>query len=266
MTTSETTLSNALNSLEVESNSNSPGFQTPQMSNSISDETVSLLKEAALKLKKPKASTSKRQLDTVSIKKTGTSKKRKLEDKGDPKIPITREGFPNTSKPIYLRAKQLYIKKLHLASSVQAIKSQLADGKFPVLIGYKCPTPSRDNQDFSIKWSTTVCQHKKALTEMWTEELSRKYVLCKNDIKQCLLELQVILTNDQYQELKKTLDDRYKEAASKQMSKKLKTPQKDSQKDSAKKSGNRLPNRRQNPNQQIKQILAGLNKLIQDKN
>ena len=256
-----------MNTLGVESNESSPGYKTPRPANSISDETVNLLEEAAKKLKKGKSGSSKRNLDQKSQPSTsGANKKRKLDQTEQGEESSNRHGFPADSKPLYLKAKQLCIRKLHLATNVQHIKGQLKDGHFPAQISYKCQPPSRDSSEFSVKWTKAVSEHKRLLTELWIEELSRKYQVVKLDIRKCLENLKSVLNKEQFSEIKKTLDDRYKEAATKKVSKKVHGAQESQDRPIYKKGQKKPSNKRANQDKQMQKLLTGLSKLISKHN
>ena len=151
MTASDTALNSAMQHLDVESTASSSGYHTPNPAETISEETVSILEEAAQKLKKPRKKASKKELEpsssTTSTKKGGRKRRR---NESAPENVKAREDYPEASKTVYLKAKQLYIRKLHLATNVQHIKNQLSEGKFPPQVGFKCPPPSRDSAQFSL--------------------------------------------------------------------------------------------------------------------
>ena len=156
------------------------------------DETISLLTEVKKKLT---AKSTKREADPEA----GPSKasKRKRTDSGeDP-----NQKYPNEAKPLYLKAKNLYFEKLHLATSVHHIKEELNEGCFPTNMGYKCQSPNSDSTEFRLNWTRTTNQHKRQLTLLWIEELSRKYALCKSDIKKVMGNLQIVLSEEQYHEM-----------------------------------------------------------------
>ena len=255
MTASELAISSAMDKLEVESNMNTPGFQTPPAGSSISEDTVTILEQAAAKLK--------------SSKKGGTRRGRQNSPDGNQPnkrkrvgSPTPQQRFPEAAKPLYLKAKTLYIRKLHLAASVHVIKENLQDGKFPSQMNFKCLPPTTDNAQFSLSWTQAVNDTKRQLTVMWIDELSRKYTVCKADIRKVLVNLKETLSGEQFKELKALLDDRYKEAASKKLAKKVNTvPQ-------AQGKGKRGPPRRNNPRRnnnsdaQLKKLLSGLTKLL----
>lgn len=257
MTASETAISTAMDKLEVESNLSTPESHSPVPKNTISEDTVSILEEASAKLKKSRKVGTRRERDNSPDGRKGT-KRMRVSSPDNPK-----ERFPEAAKPLYLKAKNLYIRKLHLATSVHIIKNNLEEGKFPAQIGFKCAPPSSDNTQFSLDWTKTVNQHKRQLTNMWIDELSRKYTVCKSDIRKVLENLKVVLSSEQFSEMKGLLDERYKEAASKKLSKKTEAPtQARPKKRQAPRKGNRAPKKSQVNNQQMQKILKGLSKLL----
>ena len=260
MTSSDTALSSALNQLDMDSKESTPERDSQTPIDSISEETVSILKDATRKHKRPKKSVSKRALDTSpSTSEKDPKRARVAKDESS----ATREQYSPSAKPVYLKAKQLYIKKLHLATNVQFIKDQLDEGLFPIQVNFKCPAPQKDSTEFALQWTKTVSEFKKTLTQLWIDELSRKYVVCKSDIRKALENLKSILNKEQFQEVKKSLDDRYKEAASKKMGKKLQQQKKPAPQPPKKgaKGQNRRP---MNQNQQFNKLLNGLSKLIKN--
>ena len=260
MTASDTDLSARMYHLDVESSNTlvSPGSATPLVEAAVSDETISLLTEVKKKLT---AKSTKREADPEA----GPSKatKRKRTDSGDD----PNKKYPTEAKPLYLKAKNLYIKKLHLATSVHHIKEELNEGCFPTNMGYKCPPPNSDSTEFKLNWTRITNQHKRQLTLLWIEELSRKYVICKSDIKKILSNLKIVLSEEQYLEMHTMLEDRYKIAASKKMGKKLQKPEdkkKPQRKGKPTSKGPRATKDRKAEisNPQIRKLLMGLSKLV----
>ena len=261
MTTSELALSSALSDLDMESRDSTPGRSSPGPADSISEETVALLKEASNKVKRPKKSASKRAMDDSPSTSEKDPKRARVSMDGQAQ---TRDQYPPAAKPVYLKTKQLYIKKLHLATNVQFIKDQLAEGHFPPQVNCKCPAPVSDGTEFTLNWNKSTSEFKKTLTQLWIDELSRKYVVCKADIRKALENLKAVLNKTQFQEVKKSLDERYKEAASKKMAKKLQPKKQAGTKlnnNNSKRQGKRRPN---NQNQQFNKLLQGLEKLIKN--
>ena len=258
MTTSELAISTAMDKLEVESNMNTPGFQTPPAGSSLSEDTVTILEQAAAKLK--------------SSKKGGTRRGRLLSPDGNQPSKRKRVGspippherFPEAAKPLYLKAKNLYIRKLHLATNVHVIKSNLNDGKFPQQMDFKCLPTTNDNAQFSLNWTQAVNVSKRQLTVMWIDELSRKYTVCKSDIRMILENLKETLSSDQFKEMKALLEDRYKEAASKKLARKVNTAPPALPKGKGKKfpPGKKNPRRNGKPDIQLKKLLNGLTALL----
>ena len=258
-TISDTAISTAMESLDVESTVTTPGSHTPVPVGTLSEDTLSILEEASAKLKKSKKGAPRREREPSPSTSSNPNKRKRTDSAERP-----QSKFPEGAKPLYLKAKNLYIRKLHLATSVHHIKAQLEDGKFPVQVGFKCQPPSTDSSQFSINWNKTVSGHKRQLTLMWIEELSRKYTVCKSDIRKILENLQAVLSKDHFTEMKRLLDERYKEAASKKLSKKMQDPAQPRGK------GRRPPpkgarNRKgPGPNQQMQRLLTGLSKLIKN--
>ena len=67
---------------------------------------------------------------------------------------------------------------------------------------------------------TIVKGCKRNLTSRWVDELNRRYTVIKSQIRQTLTEMEAILDQDQFRDIKKTLNDKYKLAAPGSLSKK----------------------------------------------
>ena len=229
MSESDTNLSTATLGLEVPSRShsafNTPSGGTPFPRVQLSDETISLLNEVSNKLKsdQPLPSSSK-----ADPKQDNQARKRKRTNGNQD--PSTSEAmhlkYPEALKPLYLKAKTLYIKKLNLATSIHQIRESLGDGKFPAQTNFRSTPPQSDNEQFKTSWVSTVNSCKRTLTNRWVDELSRKYAVVKSQIQQTLTEMEPLLSADQYRDIRQTLSDKYKTAAPGTMSRKAKSPTK----------------------------------------
>ena len=120
MNASGTALFADLKHLEVKSAStfNTPMSGTPIPTTTLSSETVSLLDEVANRLKDP-------------TPKNGKGLKGK-DLNHQPHPQILGGDYPAATKPLYLKSKTLYRKKLNLATNFHSIRNSLKTGTFPV--------------------------------------------------------------------------------------------------------------------------------------
>ena len=157
MSVSDTALSAEHNNLQVKSAS---AFNTPMSgtTTTMSSETVQLLNEAANRLKDP-----------VSNKGKGVKRKRIV----SPAVSSDNRGdYPAATKPLYLKAKTLYRRKLNLATNIHSIKNSLKSGTFPVQCNFKSSPPISSDEDIKKKWMEIISKSKKELTLLWVDELN----------------------------------------------------------------------------------------------
>ena len=255
MSVSDTALSAELNHLQVKSASafNTPMSGTPIPTTTMSSETVQLLNGAANRLKDP-----------VSNKGKGVKRKRIL----SPAVsPDNRGDYPAATKPLYLKAKTLYRRKLNLATNIHAIKNCLKSGTFPVQCNFRSSPPISSDEEFKKKWMEIVSKSKRELTLLWVDELNRKYSNIKTEIQSTLADMETHLDQEQFKEISDSLTEKFKSAAPTSLQKRLKTgvqKQVPQSKQDRRKSNQRRPQDR-NHERQLKMLLNGLNKLIQNK-
>ena len=255
MSASETALSANIENLDVQDSStfNTPVSGTPIPTTSVSSETTALLQDVANKLQNP-----------VSNRGRGTKRKR---TKSPATSPDSRDQYPPAAKPLYLKAKNLYRKKLNLASNLHAVKGSLKTGHFPTQCNFKSSPPENADTSFKQKWIDLTSKCKRELTLLWTEETNRKYTNVKGDIQGTMAELESILDKVQFKEIKDSLTSKFQSAASSTLQKKMR-PVAPVKKQPRRKPDNRPKQGRrpQNPNRQLNQLLNGLTRLIQNKN
>ena len=225
---------------------------TPIPTTTLSSETVELLNEAANRLKDPATSKGK-----------GVKRKRILSPAASPD---NRGNYPAASKPLYLKAKTLFRRKLTLATNINSIKNSLMSRSFPVQSNFRSSPPISSDEDFKKKWMEIVSKSKRELTLLWVDELNRKYSNTKAEIQSTLADMETHLDQDQFQEISDALTDKFKSAAPSSLQKLKTGPQKQaprSRQDKRNNNQRRPPNR--NQDRQLKMLLNGLNKLIQSR-
>ena len=264
MSESDTNPSTATLGLEPPSRSqstfNTPAGSTPYPKVQLSDETISLLNEVSSKLKTEQA---KPQRPKVDPKQDPQARKRKRTNGSQerPNGQAMHLKYPEALKPFYLKAKGLYIKKLNLATSIYQIGDGLLEGKFPAQTNFRSSPPTSDNESFKTSWMTIVNGCKRNLTSRWVDELNRKYAVIKSQIHQTMTEMEAILDQDQFRDIKQTLNDKYKLAAPGSLSKKAKggSPTK-KPKATTRRDNPRNPKGRSN--RQVHTLLKGLAELL----
>ena len=124
-----------LNNLQMKSASafNTPMSGTPIPTTTLSSETVELLNEAVNRLKDPATSKGK-----------GVKRKRNLSPAASPD---NRGNYPPATKPLYLKAKTLFRRKLTLATNIHSIKNSLMSGSFPVQCNFRSSPPISSDED-----------------------------------------------------------------------------------------------------------------------
>ena len=264
MSESDTNLSTATLGVGVFSRSqsafNTPTSGTPIPRAQLSDETISLLNEVSSKLKSDQGKPAPAKKD---LKEDLQARKRKRQSGNTEgaKAEAMRLKYPDALKPLYLRTKTLYIKKLNLATSIHQIKETLKEGKFPPQTNFRSTPPTSDNEQFKTSWFTTVNGCKRTLTNQWVDELTRKYAVMKSQIQQSLAEMESILTKEQFTDIKKTLNEKYKTSAPGFVSKKaragspIKRPRAQVNRESSRQQKGRS-------NRQVQNLLRGLAKLL----
>ena len=268
MSASETTLSTAMQGLDVESGSlsafNTPTTGTPILQVQLSAETLNLLTEVSTALKKQKSRIESTK-DDVGQK--GIKRKRfgEASTSNNNQFPLMKDKYPPELKPIYLKAKALSVKKLALATSIHQVKEDLKNGRFPPQSNFRSSPPTSDNDSFRVGWVQMVNQCKRSLTNIWIDELSRKYTVIKAQLQQAYSEMEQLLSPEQLVDIKATLNDRYKKAASGAMSKRMRlgSPKKRPTPTSAN-NNKKQPQQKGRRNKQVQNLLKGLAQLLKN--
>ena len=194
---SEDTLVTAMGTVEIQSATNlHSGHDTPYPEARRSTETMQLLQDAAAKLE-PKDSTINQ-----------STKKRRLEANEDKK----RTNYPQASKSIYLKTKTLHRKKLSLTTNIHQIKKLVSEGIFPLQADFNSRIPMSRDQVFRNKWTSITNKCKLDLTNLILQDLGAKYQTTKLEIDTNLAQLQELLSNNQFVEIKEFLQSKYKQA------------------------------------------------------
>ena len=171
LSTSQMTLQTANSLLGTEPTTPVAGG-TPFPKNTLSDETLKLLEQAA------------NDLGSLNLNQQ-TNKKHKVEASD-----ANRGSYLDATKAIYLKVKNLHRKKLQIAANMHTIKNQLKQQKFPVQADFRGKAPPNRSEKFKERWSILTNQCKQQLTLLILEDLNEKYQSIKTDIQTHLVELQ----------------------------------------------------------------------------
>ena len=142
------------------------------------------------------------------------NKKRKLEAEEDKK----RSNYPQASKSVYLKTKTLHRRKLSLTTNINQIKKLLTENKFPLQANFNSKVPMTRDQ-VKDQWLAITNKCKTGLSNLILQDLSAKYQTTKLEIYSNLAQLQNLLTNSQFVEIKEFLQTKYKQAMSTTFSK-----------------------------------------------
>ena len=258
MSASETGLSSALKDLDVQSGSafNTPASGTPIPAHTLSSETVNLLDEVASRLNKERMTASR------------SAKRKRTSSPSTDRESSSRDRYPPAAKSHYFKAKNMYRKKLGVATSLHHVKNQLKEGNFTSICNFRCSPPQSENQDFKTKWTKIVRSCKRELTLLWVEQLNHKYSVVKTSLQAELAELQKILSTEQFSEIKNSLDSKYKDAAKTKVTKKLLSKENNPPQNKRRRAQPRRKQQRSGPNRRLteyNELLTGLAKLIKSK-
>ena len=220
------------------------GVDTPVPKETLSNETLDLLEKAATSLSAP----------------ANRGRKRLRED---PTTADTRTGYPNESKSLYLKTKNLYRRKLSVATNLHHMKMRLGTNKYPTQVDFRCSCPQNRDEKFKSAWQQIVRKCKEDLTYLVLKDLNSKYTLTKTEIQGQLGQLKGVLENEQFQETKKFLDDKYKAAipiALNRISDRYNQPKRGNTRQRRPPWRPRFPAKRQkvNGNNQLKETLTSL--------
>ena len=175
---------------------------TPLPQNKLSDETLTDLMAAKLKLEN-------------EVKKGNLQKKRKRSDSEATAGPssdtnTSRDQYPVESKTIYLQLKILVKKKVTLAASIKTLEGNLSKNVFPKSVDFKFITNSARDPALKARWTTIIQNCKKDLTKAMIDDLYKKYNQVKDTINTKLIEIEGHLEPAQYNQIKASLNVRAK--------------------------------------------------------
>ena len=202
-TASQTEFSDAMSKVHIYSEPPS-GCDTPVPTGKISAETLQTLNEVSSRLG---ASTS-------------NPRKRVRENSPNPREPNmkdlttdTRSSYPEQAKPIYLRLKTLHKKKLALASTIKVMEGKLAKNLYPTSLDFKFNINSTRNPILKDAWSKSVRKCKTEITLALIDDIQRTYNRTKASIAKDMSDLEKLLNKDQFQEIKDSLSNKFKQMA-----------------------------------------------------
>ena len=205
-TASQTEFCNAMSHVNIASEPAS-GYDTPIPNNRISEETLKTLNEVKAKLGQSLS------------KKDNPNKRKRLDspDRGEPpnkeKYVDARDQYPSQAKPIYLKLKGLHKKKLSLASLIKVMEGKLSKNQYPSSVDFKFNINSNRNPVLKDAWSRTIRKCKTDLTLALIEDLQSTYSRTKAAIAKELAELETLLNQQQFQEIKDSLTNKFKQMA-----------------------------------------------------
>ena len=198
---SNSTLVSAVSRLGIDHNhKESTRSDTPLPQDNISDETINLLIAASSKLSKeaPKEQRPK------SNKRARRDRSPEQGTSGAPE----RSDYPPESKPIYLRLKTSYRKKIAIASQITKMHSEMLKKIYPPSVEFKFNINKTRSDKVQVAWSTIIEECKQKLTKTLLDDLFAKYTQVKQSIESDFQQLHEILSISQLQEIKDSLNSR----------------------------------------------------------
>ena len=210
MSASDTAWSAEIQNLDVQDTSafNTHTSGTPIPTTSVSSETTALLENVVKKLKEP-------------VSKKGKGLKRKSVQ-SPATLADSRENYPPATKPLYFKAKNLYRRKLNLATNLHSIKNFSKNGTFPPQCNFRSSPPEISEETFKQKWIELASKCKRELALLWADEMNRKYSSIKLEIQGTLAEIETHLDKSQFKEIKDSLTSKFQAAAPTSLQKKMK--------------------------------------------
>ena len=182
--------------MDLQSTSSTPLLGTPIPKNTLSDETLRLLEQAAT------------DLGSIDLNaKSSSTKRKRTEENGD-----IRTNYPEATKSVYLKIKNLYKKKLSIAVNMHAIKNGLKNNKYPAATDFRGKPPPNRSEAFRLRWDRIIGSCKEKLSLLVLEDLNEKYQGTKMEIQALMAELQLHLNNTQFTEISTFLQEKYKNA------------------------------------------------------
>ena len=159
---SQTTIVDAASRIDINFTCPS-GSDTPIPSTTrLSAETLANLMEAHMKLENLPTNSRKRK----SRNSPGTSSNRRTNE---------RDQYPPDAKPVYLKLKTLYRKKLSLASNIRTIETRLGNNKYPNAVDFRFNVNNTRDPTLRKKWERTIQKCKEELTRALPKDMHSKY-------------------------------------------------------------------------------------------
>ena len=125
--------------------------------------------------------------------------------------------YPPATKPLYLRSKALYKKKLALATKLTAMKRYYGI-RDPSYTSFNCPPANiMKNPESKKRWEDLVTTTKRSLLTILIEDLEEQYQATKAEIYALDVQLKQHLSQADWAEMSSTLDRKYKAAVPSQV-------------------------------------------------
>ena len=203
ITASQTNFCDAMLHVNISSEPNS-GYDTPVPRARISDETINTLNFV------------KSRLEGFTAKNNNPRKRRRSGSPNtrDPKEPCvdSRDKYLKEFKPIYIRLKTLYRKRLFLASNIKSMEGQLAKNSFPASIDFMFNINSTRNAVLKDLWTRSIRKCKTDMRLVLRDDLQKTYNT-KAQIAKDMMDLERLLNPEQLQEIKESLNEKFKQMA-----------------------------------------------------
>ena len=179
------------------------GCDTPIHTQRFSDETLNTLNAVTQKLQQQQAKSGNPRKRAKPSSSTTSDQNQGYTD--------TREQYPAAAKPIYLRLKGLYRKKLSLASNVKIMEGKLSKNCYPTSLDFKFNFNSTRNPILKDKWIRAIRNCKTEMTLALIEDMQKAYNQTKASIAKKLADLETILNPAQFKEINDSLTTRFKQ-------------------------------------------------------
>ena len=128
-------------------------------------------------------------------------------------------GYPAETKPLYLKSKNLYRKKLTIATRLSVLKKYFGK-KTPYYTAFRCPVPSiMKNPLNRSRWEDKIKDTKGVLLHLLIEDMEEQYKATKAEIANLEATLRDKLNDGEWVDLQNTLHRKYKAAVQFQLRK-----------------------------------------------
>jgi hypothetical protein len=128
-----------------------------------------------------------------------------------------RDRYPIESKKPYLNCKTLHKKKLALAFTISRVEGDLNSGKAPpeTTLRQKIPVRITHHIELRAQWNNVLSVASKRLGHLFLDKLSEDYKQIRSKITQKFDQLKNTPDEHQFDEIKESLNNKYKQAAAK---------------------------------------------------